>query len=158
MSQTISSDDVKVYKPNYKFTIIAYAGIMGFLTVVTVAKCGFIIGPIIGYLVIFVVLAYIELFVFARAVEFHKQEMRIYTGLGYIFGLPPKKVRYDQITAIKENISVKAKFSNLTIKTKDKIYTIFIRGIENYDEMKKDLLSRKPSSVEIKIIHYGSRG
>ena len=150
MSQTISSDDVKVYKPNYKFTTIAYAGIMGFLTVVTVAKYGFMIGPIIVYLVIFVVLAYIELFVFARAVEFHKEEMRIYTGLGYIFGLPPKKLRF-----LKENISVKAKFSNLTIKTKDKIYTIFIRGIENYDEMKKDLLSRKPSSVEIKIIHYG---
>ena len=143
---------MKLYKPEYS-TIFLLGGVMLFFVIIAltsiVKSSSFDGSMLIAVIVFSFIFALIELIVFVHAIEFHPEEMKIHTGLGYLLGLSPRCLRYDQISAITENISVKRKFSNLKIHTKNKQYMIFICGVQNYEEVKSELIVRKPAEVEI---------
>ncbi len=146
---------MKTYKPLCLGTLILLISFsVAFLAVDIyhiIKTRNFVFSYSIPILIMGAVFFLIELSFFSSAVEMGSEKMCVSSALGYFMKWPPHCFRYEDITGITENHAPNPKFSNLKIHIAKKQHMIFIRGIQDYERMKKELSYLKPEGVELII-------
>jgi hypothetical protein len=137
-----NSSRQKLYKPKYFPTLILVGLVLFFYIILRIIKEDFSPGEFLIYLIMYFIVILIELLGFARAVVFEKESMKLYNGFQYVLHLKSREIRYSEIIKINEMDTPRKKFANLKIITKSRIYMIFVAGIYNYEDMKKELKFR----------------
>ncbi len=142
----------KIYKPNCVISLIIYILMVIFFIISTIITFGFDFKMLGAYLLCFLVLVSIELIFFNQAVKLDKEELKVWNGATYFLKLNPLVLKYQDITRIKEIIiPISLKFSHLKIYGKKKKCSILFKGVENYEDLRENLLTRLPQNVQIEL-------